>query len=779
MGQLSGMAVSTAACALLLLQAVEAGFPADVKLQTLKLQDPEVKSYGIEIVKATAGVGVGVAILFGIIMTICCLVSCVRCCRMGRRDRAVAEGSFLGDKAFPDADYAYHNIGDQARKHNWSTAVACTALSRRRIHPTATYLHCNLKSRPLRPHYEQQPLTAARARIRYARPARCRRYLWGATLALIIAYVACGAASYSAARKTLNTVDDAYDGTSAFLTDVQLALCSTGSDAKCADGSVGDYVLAVQTTMVGTFAAAVAWIDQLSGVQAPFDAMAMQTGVMSDTQVRARGGPHVRATPDAPQRKGPLSITPLLPPPHARAQATEATLIPDIGTYAGNWTDFFATYARYDFTFAVPNVTADDELRVAADAVTIGATAAATQAANQTTYDIMVSPTSDLMRLSYQLDDVKNNELGGPDLRGAALAATSALSTRIVNASARVYAFQTGPAETAYDTVSRHFSTGVLAVSGIVLLPGLVLLATAACAGLCRTPKPFYLGMAFGYWTQGAFCLVAGLALLLMKLNGDVCKQHKEIIVTNLDVTVPVRGVTSTPLGVGIVGALECTGVYPEAPTATNNLVDIFGIGEAFDMSGPLTDASGTVTGLAPTILSIITSTADITTQLDQLDPYAYTGARAQYVGATATAALDARLAQLPPEPFDRDNVQQAALFETEYLQTANFRWATVTNTLPLYTTALNNLSAMLASVRDASAASYPVDATKCYDPATDAGHALALPLTFAQVAALVDADAATNYYCGAKFKDANNDKAVDGSGYVWYANAGDDDLLW
>jgi hypothetical protein len=105
---------------------VLAGLPTNVKLTTLNANSPEVKAYATEVATATAVLGLGVSVILGLLMFIGCIVCCCRCCRMRRRDLAVAEGSFAGDKAFPSSDYAYQDIEEHSRKHRkalWITTV--------------------------------------------------------------------------------------------------------------------------------------------------------------------------------------------------------------------------------------------------------------------------------------------------------------------------------------------------------------------------------------------------------------------------------------------------------------------------------------------------------------------------------------------------------------------------------------------------------------------------------------------------------------------------------
>jgi hypothetical protein len=103
-----------------------AGLPTKVKLTDLNASSPEVKAYATEVATATAVLGLGVSVILGLLMFIGCIVCCCRCCRMRRRDLAVAEGSFAGDKAFPSSDYAYQDIEEHSRKHKkalWITTV--------------------------------------------------------------------------------------------------------------------------------------------------------------------------------------------------------------------------------------------------------------------------------------------------------------------------------------------------------------------------------------------------------------------------------------------------------------------------------------------------------------------------------------------------------------------------------------------------------------------------------------------------------------------------------
>jgi hypothetical protein len=183
----------------LLLETARAGMPVDKPLSELQFDgsdllnsllvqpDPAIKAYATEVGYATGGVGVAIAILFGLLLSITIIVACCRCCRMKRRDRAVSQGSFLGDKKFPKADYAYQDIGDEARKH--------------------------------------------------------ARILWAVSLLLVIGYIACGASAYAAALKTQKTIEQAYDDTDIFLTKVQKSICTVGDDdgAACDKASLARF----------------------------------------------------------------------------------------------------------------------------------------------------------------------------------------------------------------------------------------------------------------------------------------------------------------------------------------------------------------------------------------------------------------------------------------------------------------------------------------------------------------------------------------------------------
>ena len=232
-----------------------------------------------------------------------------------------------------------------------------------------------------------------------------------------------------------------------------------------------------------------------------------------------------------------------------------------------------------------------------------------------------------------------------------------------------------------------------------------------------------------------------------------------------MDQTITVRGVTSAPLGIAIVDALQCKGHFPETPTNINNLVDIFGMNEALDISSLLQPVSDALRDQHNNVVTIYDSSTLIGDALSFVN-ISGIDVKNGFDATAASSMIDARLLSLPPDPFDRDNANDILLFEAEYLDPTNggvFQWVTPTSppnsVQPLYKNALKTFSDILESME-----------TEGYDPSP-----LVTPLTYSQVASIVS----SSYYCGNDFADSNNDMIVDATNEGIYVYSGQDDDLW
>jgi archaellum component FlaF (FlaF/FlaG flagellin family) len=210
--------------------------------------------------------------------------------------------------------------------------------------------------------------------------------------------------------------------------------------------------------------------------------------------------------------------------------------------------------------------------------------------------------------------------------------------------------------------------------------------------------------MTFGFWVQGLYCFVAGLCLLLIKLNGDVCVAHDALLKTNLDQTITVRGVQSVPLGDAAVQVLVCDGKPGDGVADGNNFVSIFGMKAVFDMSSELQSASEQVAQQKTPLLTIKDGVANVTEAVLQVKAYPM-NINGTYNGTTAAANITAALAGLPPAVFDRTDPDQITDFQTKYLGTADQRpltavtWQWTGAAADSYATLLQNLTDVLAAM--------------------------------------------------------------------------------
>jgi hypothetical protein len=149
------------------------------------------------------------------------------------------------------------------------------------------------------------------------------------------------------------------------------------------------------------------------------------------------------------------------------------------------------------------------------------------------------------------------------------------------------------------------------------------------------------------------------------------------------------------------VAVLECNGTAGDAPTASNNLVNILGLGSLFDISKPLNDTANQIRARQPLIeqqKDLVTGVRNATEELyaPVLKPSVPT-MRTGYTLASAQSSVSTRRTSLPPDPFDRVVAAQVNKFTTEYMTAGRpnapaFTWADYQNTLAAFNTALGNL---------------------------------------------------------------------------------------
>jgi hypothetical protein len=159
---------------------------------------------------------------------------------------------------------------------------------------------------------------------------------------------------------------------------------------------------------------------------------------------------------------------------------------------------------------------------------------------------------------------------------------------------------------------------------------------------------------------------------------------------------------SSFTLGTAIVAVLECNGTAGDAPTESNNLVNILGLSSLFDISGPLNDTANQIRDKQPLIQQqkeLVTGVRNATENLfaPVLKPDVPT-MRTGYTLTGAQTSVSTRRTSLPPDPFDRIDTDQVNKFQTEYLAAGRpnapgFSWADYQTTLAAFNTALTALN--------------------------------------------------------------------------------------
>lgn len=550
-----------------------------------------------------------------------------------RRDQAVAQGTFKGDKAFDDSAFAYEEIGVHTKKH--------------------------------------------------------RRMLWWSTLFFLMCYVACAAVAHSNVSNTRDSINAAYAGTDTFFTDLQNALCSA-SDDVCTQGSVGDFVNDLEAVVDSKLDEVVVFLTGLEDLQAPF----------TDVSTASTSG--------------------------KSAATTQISALNSIKTSATSCTTTFntAAYARYQtgstgngLPFSLPTVTNAQLTTAATNQGIFDGLITASASASTQVYDLFIGPDSDTIALALTVDTIPGNEKNGDeDQRAPITKAADDIMSEILDLTKSVKDVQTGDLVDYEDMVSSNLDKVAMGVAAFIMIPAFTLLLFSGCAACRKSAKPFYFNMSIYYLIQGLFCLLGGIFLLVYKINGDVCTAHKQLLVENLDTTFDVNGVTSVPLGQAAVGMLQCDGKVNDPPTATNNMVAIFGINEAFDLTDELVPVQNTMKDQAAVFLTFIPTVSELSSAAANVTvtPIA-TPVKGDFNPTKAAADTNAVIATLPPATFDRSNNAQVLLFESAYMgptatyATTNspgmsFTWVTTVGGLGAsYATQLTSLNNIFLNIMTAS----------------------------------------------------------------------------
>ncbi|CAM9938047.1 unnamed protein product, partial [Pylaiella littoralis] len=459
------------------------------------LEDEDYLEYIQEVSVASAGLGVGLSVAFGLVAFVSMLFMCCRCKRLHRADLAIAQAEGDNDGKGLDDMYEIEDYEDKISKH--------------------------------------------------------RKILWLFSLILFLGYLFCAGYAYNGAKTTYASSDSIFEGTDVFMTKLQQALCSENGSPNCSEGSIGMFMLDIAEALVDRLELVVAFISNLAVVTLPLASVGSDlqtaTGVINTTEaavVNINGSI--------------TSVNLILTGDGKVAEVTDggaiATIPESTSADIQEGRDALAEASR---------LTGDSAIEVS---------------------DQLTGNESAIVRIKYQLDDIHGNEiLGDPDLRNETLKVVIdevLLPTRELTQD--IYDFQSNELPEAQEGAETYLNLVVTAVAAIIFLPGLILFLTSLCSGICQSSKPLYLNMCFVFMTQILFCLVAGIFLAIAKINGDICDHHLSFFEANLD------SYNSTVQGVEIVldyGKLEkvltCDGEFGDAPTSSNNFVDILGIQQA------------------------------------------------------------------------------------------------------------------------------------------------------------------------------------------------------
>ncbi|CAM9207574.1 unnamed protein product [Ectocarpus sp. 8 AP-2014] len=199
------------------------------------LEEEDYIDYGQEVGVATAGLGIGLSMFFGLLTFLGMLAMCCRCKRLHRADLAIAEAEGDNDagKGLDDM-YEIEDYEDNISKH--------------------------------------------------------RKILWLFSFIIFLGYLFCAGYAYNGAETTDSSFGSIFDGTDVLLTRAQDALCAENGSADCADGSVGDFMLEISVALIDRLEGVVDFISSLSAVTAPLLVVSANLGTATgvvDTTERA------------------------------------------------------------------------------------------------------------------------------------------------------------------------------------------------------------------------------------------------------------------------------------------------------------------------------------------------------------------------------------------------------------------------------------------------------------------------------------------------------------
>ncbi|CAM9589293.1 unnamed protein product [Chrysoparadoxa australica] len=451
------------------------------------------------------------------------------------------------------------------------------------------------------------------------------------------------------------------------MTELQMSMCAVNGAEDCADGSIGKFMNIGQDTLEGVFDSAVGFLGSVSGLGEPLLWIA---GNMTD----------LRAAFDDTEAAV-LAVQPI---------------VDDINTIAGD-----ASYTRYSLSLDLPQVDASVTQTLSDTSDTIEESATATDEAYDLVFELAISPESELMKLSRTLDRIEGNEPSGQsDLRGSSIGAITKLLDILQKYTREIFKVQTVDVPKIHDGSQQFVEPVATATGAIVFFPAIFSLLFILLACLCRSSKPFYCHMFTTFIIQGFYCLLAGLFLVSIKIVGDICEVDEQFTMNYLDQPLKYNGeVATTTIGEAIVDVVNCQGVFPDEPTADNNLVDIFGAGAFLDLSDVLEPAAEAITDQRGLILGQKDQVETARAPLTSVDPYAVDLA-SDYDNTSLHQTLDDKAAALPPSPFDRDDRAQQDLFEAEYLPDGGgLKWNDVSTPDLVYADMLSDINAKMAAI--------------------------------------------------------------------------------
>jgi hypothetical protein len=479
---------------------------------------------------------------------------------------------------------------------------------------------------------------------------RSRKKLWIASYGIFVAYILCACVAYLGTTKVKTTFDRSINGVDTFMTDIQRKLCSATAEGDCEQGSVGNLMDMIAGSVTSVMDDTVATLDSFSLLLPPLAEVNVELAGMDD----AFQGMDVH-----------------LPKVAAAADAASAILAD-------------GEFQAYGIAISLPTVESTVYTNIAAARVNVN-TAASTLATSEAELSAqLIGPDSPVQQLRTRVDDESGNEQppGETNLRSESLVPVDEIMDQLHSLSSSANDFQIGDLDDWDGAVQDNMTYVSIGVAAVIFLPGIILLLSLCFAGMCKSPKPFYLSMTFGFVFQGIFCLIAGIFLIIAKVDKDVCANHEELLRVNVKQTFSANGIETRPLGEVLVDTFQCNSEFGDPVTPSNNLVDIMGVREMFDISSSLENPSQMILDQQSTIRAQQQTVRDAQAPLDDINPEV--GDFVDDFNSTAAhQSISETLSQLPLENFDRDNAGEQALFEARYLpgdgsaSDPGFRWNT------------------------------------------------------------------------------------------------------